>query len=176
MGTFNGSKPASYVLAADNISPDSLSFSGLVSIQDQQSKSPSVTLNQTKQHDQTTNHSPEFEFIVTKPAPKSAAVNSVKTIKPKPANLLISIEQRKAQAIPFQPNHTDHHHHNSSLSSLLSAHHGNGQRVVSGNARKFDGVEKGRRPRSQSFGRKFFKSLVSPCRNCHASKPKAKVH
>ncbi|KAI9076991.1 hypothetical protein K1719_041067 [Acacia pycnantha] len=129
MGTFNGSKPPSYVLAADNISPDSLSFSGLLSIQDQQSKSPSVTLNQTKQHDQTTNQSPEFEFIVTKPAPKSAAVNSVKKTKPQPANQLIAIEKSQAQAIPFQPNHTDHHHHNSSLSSLLSAHHCNGQRV-----------------------------------------------
>ncbi|XP_054776343.1 uncharacterized protein LOC129284875 [Prosopis cineraria] len=183
MGTSHANKPPSnYFLAAENISPDSLSFSGLVSIQDHQSKSPSLPLNQSKHQDQnqTANQSPEFEFIVTKPIPKSAASeNSVKKTKPKPANdLIISIEQLQPQAIPFQSDHTDLHHHTSSLSSLLSAHnHGNVKRVGSGNTRKFAGVEKGRKPRSKSSsGGKFFKSLVSPCRECRAFKPKVKVH
>ncbi|RYR59690.1 hypothetical protein Ahy_A05g025615 [Arachis hypogaea] len=106
MAAWQGNMLTSHV-AADSVSPDSLSFSGLVSIQGQ-SMLPSP--NNAKYY-QESKQNPEFKFSSTKPYLNSI-VDAIKII---PTNLLISNGQLQPQAFSMK----DYQVHLLALSSAL---------------------------------------------------------
>lgn len=167
MDTWQGNKLTSHV-EADSIS---LSFSGLVSIQDQQPKLPSP--NQAK-HYQVSKQDPEFEFTTTKANLNSA----VDPIKITPADLLISNSQLQPQALAFQTNQSLIP---SSLSPSLAIP--NSRKMSSGKTgsaskyhEKLDKASKHTNMESTvrraRFGQKM-KCFLSPCRNSIAIQPGA---
>ncbi|CAL0309327.1 unnamed protein product [Lupinus luteus] len=94
MDTLQLNKLTSHV-ETGSFSPDSLSFSDLVSIQHQQPNFPS---SHHAKHYQVSNQNPEFEFSSTK-ANLNSAVNPIKIT---PADQLISNGQLKPQALACQ--------------------------------------------------------------------------
>ncbi|KAL1334160.1 hypothetical protein HN51_063051 [Arachis hypogaea] len=166
MSAWQGNMLTSHV-AADNVSPDSLSFSGLVSIQGQ-SMLPSP--NHAKYY-QESKQNPEFEFSSTKPDLNS----TVDTIKIIPADLLISNGQLQPQAFSSQ---SLIRNQSSSLGSLLATH--SSSKKSSG---KTGSVMKHQEQHSKAsrhktnestarrrFGQKM-KCFLSPCRDSQAIKP-----
>ncbi|KAK7362816.1 hypothetical protein VNO77_04939 [Canavalia gladiata] len=155
MGTHQGNKLASHT-AKDSISGDSLSFAGLVSIEDQKPEVP----------DPNQDEDPDFEF--------STILNSgANAFKITPADVLISNGQIKPHAIAFQPNSSFTTYPPISLRSLLAIDH------MSSSSRKYhEQLVKARNHRSKEtsftttwFGRKVFRSVLSPCRKCKAIQP-----
>ncbi|KAK7327852.1 hypothetical protein VNO77_21945 [Canavalia gladiata] len=167
----DGNKLTSHV-ADDSYLLDSLSFSGLVSIQDQQLKLPS---NQAK-HGQVSTHDPEFEFTSTK-ANLNSAVNPIKIT---PADQLISNGQLQPQELAFQTNHSLIINPPSSSSSLLATH--SSSKVSSrktGSTMKYHELNKASKHTNKEsvmtgagFGQKI-KSFLLPCRECRTIKPGA---
>lgn len=151
-------------VAADKGSADSLSFAGLICIQDQQSKStPIISTNQIKEDD------PEFEFSHTRPH-----LTATDPIKYSPPDLLIS-NGRNESCVVTQ----------SSRGSLPTTRgrsrrpgdNTGGMRVTfKPNHEVKIQANKERTAASSGFGRKLFQSFVSPCRQCRAITPTTKAH
>ncbi|KAK7246472.1 hypothetical protein RIF29_41340 [Crotalaria pallida] len=173
MDILQGNKFTSYA-EDDSISPDSLSFSGLVCIQNQQPKLPSP--NHAKHHNQVSKNDPEFEFTSTK-AYLNSAVNPIKT---KPADMLISNGQLQLQpqAHAFQTNQ-------SLIRSAFrpSPATRNIRKMSSGKTGRANGSHEKHDKASQStdmestakraqLGQKM-KCFISPCRNSKAITPGA---
>ncbi|MED6183730.1 hypothetical protein PIB30_040364 [Stylosanthes scabra] len=168
MASRQGNIHTSYV-AADSVSPDSLSFSGLVSIQGQ-AMLPSP--NHAKYY-QESKQNPEFEFSSTKPDLSS----TVDAINITPADLLISNGQLQPQALSSQ---SLTRNQSSSLGSLLATH--NSSKKSSG---KSGSVMKHQEQHSKASRHKNnestttrrlsqkMKCFLSPCRDSQAIKPTA---
>ncbi|KAK7302818.1 hypothetical protein RJT34_13714 [Clitoria ternatea] len=165
----DGNKLTSHVVD-DGISFDSLSFSALVSIQDQQPKFPSP--NQAK-HCQVSKYEPEFEF--TK-ANLNSAANQIKIT---PADQLISNGHLQTQSsLSFQKNQSGIANTPGSSSSFLVTH---SSRQMSsgktGSAMKYhEQLNKASKQTNKEstvartrFGQKM-KCFLSPCRECRTIK------
>lgn len=176
MGTRQGNKPSSKKshAAEDSISADSLSFAGLVSIQDQNSKPPIP--NHTTHYYKVSNRDLDFEFSTIQEHLNSGS----NPFKITPADVLISNGKIK----PFQPNRPVLTDPPISLRSLLAIDHANNSKMSNvQQARKYDEQRvKARihksKERSSSvtrtwFGHKVFRSFLSPCRKCQATQPGA---
>ncbi|XP_073225223.1 uncharacterized protein [Cicer arietinum] len=173
MDTRKGNKLPSK-LVSDSISMDSLSFSGLVSIQDQQPKFPSPP-NHAK-HYQVNKHDPEFEFTNSK-----ANLNSVvNLIKLTPADQLISNGQLQPQAFAFQTTPSLIPNPPGSSRPLL-ANHINSEMSSrkTGSTMKYHELGKASKHTNKQsttartgFGQKM-KSFLSPCKECRTIKPDA---
>lgn len=169
MGTRQGSKSQSHG-GDDSISTDSLSFAGLVSVQDQHPKAPTHNHN-THYYHQVSKQDLDFEFSTIKDLNSSA-----NPFKITPADVLIS--DGKIQ--PFKPNRPAILDPPISLRSLLAIDHANAK-MSSGQTRKYgDQRVKERNHKSKErsvtrtwFGHKVFRSFLSPCRKCQASQPGA---
>ncbi|XP_057430954.1 uncharacterized protein LOC130723833 [Lotus japonicus] len=172
MDTRQANKLTSHV-AADNISMDSLSFSDLVCVQDQQPKFPSS--NHAKRY-QVSKHSSEFEFTTTKPNLNSA-VNRIKITS---ADQLISNGQLQPQALPFQTTQCVIINRPSSLSPLQATHISgkmpSGQTITAtkyheklSKSSKHTTTNKQTTVARTGFRQKM-KSFLSPCRECQTIK------
>lgn len=160
--------------AADSCSLNSFSFSGLLCVQDQQSKSlPTNRANQI--HKQGT----EFEFGHT--TPQSIVTDPIKHY---PADLLISNGQIIPKAIVLQS--TQHVLTNqpcikdsvraACTSSKRSTDNTGGTETAKPNP-EFGNQEKKENPAPGSwFGQKIFKSFLFPCKECRVSKPTQRGH
>ncbi|KAK7400606.1 hypothetical protein VNO78_11817 [Psophocarpus tetragonolobus] len=170
MGTQSKLAPQSHA-AEDSISADSLSFAGLVSIQDQHPKA-SIPNHKAHYYQQVSKQDLDFEFSTILEDFNSGA-NSFKIT---PADVLISNGKIK----PFQPNRPVITDPPISLRSLLEIDHVNGK-MSSEQTRKYDQQRvKARSHKSKErsvtrlwFGHKLFRSFLSPCRKCQASQPVA---
>ncbi|QCD84385.1 hypothetical protein DEO72_LG2g4737 [Vigna unguiculata] len=171
MGTREGNRSQSHG-GDDSISTDSLSFAGLVSVQEQHPKAPTHNHNTHHYYHQVTKQDLDFEFSTIKDLNSSA--NPFKTT---PADVLIS--DGKIQ--PFKPNGPGISDPPISLRSLLAIDHANAKNNASGQTRKYgDQRVKARNHKSKErsatrtwFGHKVFRSFLSPCRKCQASQPGA---
>ncbi|XP_027366092.1 uncharacterized protein LOC113872601 [Abrus precatorius] len=161
-------------VADDSISLDSLSFSGLVAIQDQQPKLPPP--NQTKGY-QVSKHDPEFEFTSTK-TNLNFAVNPIKTT---PADRLISNGQLQPQALAFQTKQSLITNPPGYPNSLITTHSSSKMSSrKTGSAMKYhEKLNKASKHTNKEstvtrtgFGQKM-KSFLSPCRECRTIKPGA---
>lgn len=172
MDTRQGNKLISQV-RADSMSMDSLSFSGLVSIQDQQSKLPSPPKHYQYQ---VTKHDSEFEFKNTK-ANLNSAVNAIKFT---PADQLISNGHLQPQALAFQTTQSFITKPPGSSRSLLATHISSempsGKTASPMRYRELGKASKHTNKQStvtrRGFGQKM-KSFLSPCRECQTIKPDA---
>ncbi|XP_020234606.1 uncharacterized protein LOC109814558 [Cajanus cajan] len=161
----DGNKLTSH--ASDNSTAlDSLSFSDLVSIQEQQPKSPSP--NRAKQY-QVSKYDPEFEFTST-----NANFNSVvNTIKITSADQLISNGQLRPQALSMQTNQSLITKPPNSSRSLLATNSSSKMSCgKTGNTKKYHEQNKASNHTNKKsmvtrtgFGQKM-KSFLSPCREC----------
>lgn len=147
-------------VAADKGSAESLSFAGLICIQDQQSKSPPIiSTNHIKKDDQ------EFEFSHTRPH-----LTATDPIKYSPPDLLVSNGRNESCIVTQSPR------------GSLPATRGRSRRPggMKVTFKQNDEVRiqanKERTVASSGFGRKLFQSFVSPCRQCRAITPTAKAH
>ncbi|KAL9329369.1 hypothetical protein ACSQ67_004372 [Phaseolus vulgaris] len=167
MGTRQGSKSQSRG-GDDSISTDSLSFAGLVSVQDQH-PNPLTPNHVTHYYHQVSKQDLDFEFSSIKDLSSSA-----NPFKITPADLLIS----DGKIRPFQANRPVFSDPPISLRSLLAIDHANAK-ISSGQTRKYDDQRvKARNHKSKErtrawFGHKVFRSFLSPCRKCQASQPGA---
>lgn len=153
--------------ADHSVSLHSLSFVSLVSIPDLKPKS-----TPPKQESKT---DPEFEFASTEPNLNSAA----SPMKIRPADLLISNGQLQPQAFAFQSNQfliTNPPSFRGSLQATCG--HSKRSSAQTDSTRRYDEFHHAsKQPKQEStgtrtrFGAKFFKLLISPCRECHAIKP-----
>nr|KYP39533.1 hypothetical protein KK1_039156 [Cajanus cajan] len=172
MGTQRqGNKLPSHA-AEDSISADSLSFAGLVSIQEQhQNPKPHAPNNNTNYYYQVSNQDLDFEFSTIK-ADFNSGANPFKVT---PADVLISNGRIK----PFQPNRSFATDSPISLRSLLAIDHHVNSKMSCGQTRKCDEQRvKARSHKSKErsvtrtwFGQKMFRSFLSPCRKCQATQP-----
>ncbi|KAA8515227.1 hypothetical protein F0562_018543 [Nyssa sinensis] len=166
-------------VAADMGSADSLSFAGLVCVQDQHLKSQPrhvLPLPPGKNATRIQIQDPEFELGQSTPGStaNSPDKNSL-------ADLLFSNGQLLPQGVPFQSNHSPVSKHVSFTdsspttrsSSKRSSDNESGPNKASRNQ-----TNKDRTTASQSFGQKIFRSFATPCRNCRALEPSPslKVH
>lgn len=173
MDTKKGNKPPSKVVT-DSLSMDSLSFSGYVSIQDQQQNFPSPP-NQAK-HFQVSKLDLDFEFT----NPKANLNSAVNPIKITPADQLISNGQLQPKAFAFQTtpqsliiNPT------SSSRSLLATHisseMSSGKKGSTMKYHELGKASKHATNKQSTVTRKGFgqrvKSFLSPCRECKIVKP-----
>ncbi|BAT73707.1 hypothetical protein LR48_Vigan01g057000 [Vigna angularis] len=164
MGTRQGSKSQSHG-GDDSISTDSLSFAGLVSVQDQHPKVPTHYYHQVSKQD--------FDFEFSTITDLNSSANPFKIT---PADVLIS--DGKIQ--PFKPNRPAILDPPISLRSLLAIDHANAK-MSCGQTRKYgDQRVKARNHKSKErnvtrtwFGHKVFRSFLSPCRKCQATQPGA---
>ncbi|KAI3434109.1 uncharacterized protein J3R85_006909, partial [Psidium guajava] len=153
---------------ADKSSLDSLSFAGLVCIQDQQTKLPS---NNAK-------HDREFKF--SPPAPDRTAHDK---LSHSPADILISNGQLLPHALLFQaqqsqiasrtysrgsPQETQKHNKN-----FNKKNKGCMEDIRKANRGTKEQATKEYTSSSLSFGRKMH-CVIFPCRECHAINPIAK--
>ncbi|KAF3451447.1 hypothetical protein FNV43_RR07542 [Rhamnella rubrinervis] len=159
-------------VAADSASLDSLSFAGLVCIQDQQRKSP-PTNNTAKQiHKQ----DPEFEFSRSRPQSTTSSPT-----KSPPTDLFISNGQLLPQSYPPQPkkHQVINQQHGRGLVPSTHPHceRSSGTKVSDRQyqEQRKQVKEKHAAPKS-SFGWELFKSFVSPCRKCQAANSIVKAH
>lgn len=168
----DGNKLTSHV-ADDSISYslDSLSFSGLVCIQDHQPKLPSP--NRAK-HYQVSKHDSEFEFTSTK-ANLNSAVNPIKIT---PADQLISNGRLQPQALVIQTNQSLIRNLPSSSSSLLATHSSSKMSCskTGSNMKYHEQLNEASKHANKKstvtrtgFGQKM-KSFLSPCRECQTIK------
>lgn len=146
-------------VAADEGSADSLSFAGLICIQDQQSKStPIISTNQIKEDD------PEFEFSHTRP--HLTATDPIKYSPPDLLNESCVVTQSSRGSLPTTRGHSRRPDDNTG-----------GMRVTSKQNHEVRiQANKERTAASSGFGRKLFQSFVSPWRQCRAITPTTKVH
>lgn len=164
--------------AADNSSAESLSFAGLVCIQDQQSQSPNISANRIHKQD------PEFEFGRTRPD-----LNATDPIKYFPADLLISDDKIQPEAFLLQSKRS-HLITQSSQDVLLaqdslpatrsssrrSSANTSGMKVSDKPNHMVNNHENRHTAERPSFGRKIFQTFLSPCRQCRAITPTVKAH
>ncbi|KAG4977312.1 hypothetical protein JHK84_037013 [Glycine max] len=151
MGTRQGNKPSSKKshAAEDSISADSLSFAGLVSIQDQNSKPPIP------------NHTTHYYKIT--PADVLISNGKIKPFQPnRPVLTDPPISLRSLLAID--------HANNSKMSNVQQARKYDEQRVK---ARIHKSKERSSSVTRTWFGHKVFRSFLSPCRKCQATQPGA---
>lgn len=168
MGTLQGKKLGSEAAAeSESISADSLSFAGLVSMQDQQPNPP----KQHYQYQVVSKEEPDFEFSTAKAELNNSAANPFKTT---PADMLISNGKIKphanANANAFQPNRPFITNNPPiSLRSLLAIEfeHISGKMASGQTVKARDHKNKGR----TWFGQKMLRSFISPCRKCQAIQP-----
>ncbi|XVE51373.1 hypothetical protein DITRI_Ditri02bG0035000 [Diplodiscus trichospermus] len=156
-------------VAADSSSLDSLSFAGLLCIQDQQSKSPNRTGYQDNTDDQ------EFEFVsgTLGKSPHNLKENSHPDMLENsdnhhllPLELLLKSAQSEAANKPG---------YKKSRPPSLGSHAN--QTIVSHETNEeAKNQVKRKQAASRSFGQKLFQSFVSPCRECHAVRPTMKAH
>ncbi|KAM1792985.1 hypothetical protein ACFX12_036782 [Malus domestica] len=160
--------------AADSNSLDSLSFAGLICVQDQQSKCLPPTNKANQIHKQDT----EFEFshtesIVTDP------------IKHYPADLLISNGQIVPKATAFESTQrlkTDQLSINGPVRATRtrnkrSSETNGGTEVYAKPIPESRNQEKKEKPESRSsLGKKIFKSFFFPCKECQVAKPIKGAH
>ncbi|XP_058765209.1 uncharacterized protein LOC131638661 [Vicia villosa] len=178
--TMKGNKPPTK-LVSDSISMDSLSFSGLVSIQDQQKNLHSPPTNQAKQF-LVSKHDQEFEFT----NPKVNLNSPVNPIKITPADQLISNGQLQLQpqAFAFQTTQNLIVTPTSSSRSLLAAHSGSEMASgKTGSSMKYHELGKESKHTNKPNTKKRtgfcqrMKSFLSPCRECRTAKQGAvKAH
>lgn len=172
MGT-NLQKRTSFDVPTENSLSQSLSFTALVSVQEQHLKSPSNNAIpfQTRKQD------PEFEFVSDKPG--SGATNPIKN---SPADTSISNGPLLLQAFLSQSKHSQMIKHTSSKdrstgrrsssnrSSAIKASPGNPNLEVRNQANKEQTTA------SSWFGSRILQLFVSPCRESHALEPSVKGH
>lgn len=158
--------------AAENSSAESLSFAGLVCIQDQQSQSPNISAKKINKQD------PEFEFGRTRPD-----LNATDPIKYFPADLLISDDKIQPEAFLLQSkrSHLITQSSQDSLpatrsSSRRSSANTSGMKVSDKPNHMVNNQENRHTAERSSFGRRLFQTFLSPCRQCHAITPTVKVH
>lgn len=174
MGTHMQNK-ISMDVAADSSSPDSdsLSFAGLVCIQDQQSKSSTERVYLNNKDDQ------EFEFVSGTPStsPHSLKKNCHPDMIIPNSHLPLKFLLKSAQATN-KPCYKQ-----SGASSLGSSrntpidNHADHTKVShKSNQEGKNQVRKNQTATRPSFGQKLFQSFVSPCRECRAVKPTVKAH
>lgn len=172
MYTMKGNKPPTK-LVSDSISMDSLSFSGLVSIQDQQKNLPSPP-KQAK-HFQVSKHDQEFEFT----NPKVNLNSPVSPIKITPADQLISNGQLQLQpqAFAFETTQNLIVTPTSSSRSLLASHISSEMSSgKTGSSMKYHELGKAKKHTNKQntmkrtgFCQKIM-SFLSPCRECRTAK------
>lgn len=138
-------------VAADEGSADSLSFAGLICIQDQQSKLPPII----KEDD------PEFEFSHTRP--HLTASDSIKYSPPD--DLLVSNGRNESSSRGSSPATRGYSRRPDGMKIKFKPNH---EVRIQANTE--------RTAASSGFGRKLFQSFFSPCRQCHAITPTAKAH
>lgn len=159
MGTLHRNR-VSKETKANNGSLDSLSFTDLVCIQDQQSKSiPTMQINK---------HNHEFEFSTATPGPRSITQNS-------PAVELIPNNQLQLHAFLCQSKQSHMNNlpcYKETSPSSQDSHSRNVSQKSNHEVR--NQANKGCTAKSSSFAEKLFQSFVSPCRECHACQPTVK--
>lgn len=164
-------------VAADARSLDSLSFAGLVCIQDQQWKSASTdTANQIQKEDS------EFEFSQSRPTFKTATAPT----NDFPSNLLISDGQLLSQTSLSQSKQhyaiNQQHYRGSvpatrNISKRSSCKTGVDTEVSDRQYQEQRNQVKKEQTASKScFGQKVFESFLSPCRECQAADSTVKAH
>ena len=186
MGTRQGNKLAPHVAPDHSISDFSLdsislSFAGLVSIQDHQQPNPSLPNQDQHYHRLNKLPEPDFEFA-TKKADLDSGANPIRI---RPADVLISNGQLIPQALPSQPNRSSFKPNPPrSLRTFLATDHNISSRMPSGQtvtAKKYyEPLGKARNHSNgekaetrTSFGKKVLSSFLSPCRKCKAIQPGA---
>lgn len=148
-------------IAADSSSCDSLSFAGLLSIQDLRSMSSQTdAVIQIKRQEQ------EFEFDHI--TPDSAAQAPSKTC---PANISVSRGQLLLQEFLYQSKQVKH------KPGSKGATRSNNKRLIDGNNNntKVSDNQNHKAVSNLSLGQ-ILQSFVSPCKECHAHKPSIKAH
>ncbi|WRX26385.1 hypothetical protein QQP08_018872 [Theobroma cacao] len=170
MGTHMQNK-ISMDVAADSSSLNSLSFSGLVCIQDQQSKSPPNRAYQNNKDDQ------EFEFV------SGTSPHNLKNSHPDmvisdshllPLEFLLKSGQSQAAK---KPGNKQLRPASPGSSKMPIGNHANHSKDSHRSNRKvINQVKKGSTSSRSWFGQKLFQSFVSPCRECHAVRPTMKAH
>lgn len=161
MGTLHRNR-VSKETKANNSSLDSLSFTDLVCIQDQQSES--IPTNQIGKH----NH--EFEFSTAIPSPRSITQNS-------PAVELIPNNHLQLHAFLCQSKQSHVNNMPCYKEKLPSSQDSHGRKVSQTSIHEVrNQANKVCTAKSSSFAEKLFRSFVSPCRECHACQPTVKAH
>lgn len=164
--------------APDNSSAESLSFAGLVCIQDQQSQSPNINANWINKQD------PEFEYGRTRPD-----LNATDPIKYFPADLLMSDDKIQPEAFLLQSKRS-HLITQSSQDLLLaqdslpatrsssrrSSDNRSCMKVSDKPNHMVNNQENKHTAERSSFGRKLFQTFLSPCKQCRSITPTVKAH
>lgn len=158
----------SFDVAPDNNSSESLSFAGLVCIQDQKLKSPPTNNHRICEQDG------EFAFSQTRQGP-TVTDRSTYT----PADLLISNGKLIPQAFVFQPKQRPKHNHPHQRGSSPATSIAGNRSVAKTGVQEVHDKQKQHRNQvheenstsRSGFGWKLFKSFASPCRECKAAKP-----
>lgn len=151
--------------AAENASADSLSFAGLVCIEDQQSKSQNIHLSippptNNSANSQKSEHI-DFEFSST----VSGSIGPVNAMNNNSLpDVSFSNGQLVAQAIPLQ---TSQSQANSSRCNNKTAN----ESAKKTNTQVRNKANKQGATVSQWFGQKIIRSFATPCRNCRAIQP-----
>ncbi|KAM3700356.1 hypothetical protein ACB098_05G090100 [Castanea mollissima] len=151
---------------ATKLSAESLSFAGLVCIQDQQSQSPNISANQINKQD------PEFEFGRSRPD-----LNATDPIKYFPADLLMSDDKIQPEAFLLQSKRFHLITQSSQdLFSRRSSDNTSCMKVSDKPNHMVNNQENKHTAERSSFGRKLFQTFLSPCKQCRAITPTVKVH
>ncbi|GMN50760.1 hypothetical protein TIFTF001_019919 [Ficus carica] len=153
---------------ADYSSPESISFAGLLCIQDQKLNSPPTHNHRIREQDQ------DFAFSQTR-----QDLTAADPSKYTPADLLISNGKLVPQALVFQPKQRPKHNQprrKGSSPATLTASKRSGDktdaREVSDKQKQKRNLVKEKNTTSRSgLGWKLFKSFASPCQECKAVKP-----
>ncbi|KAJ4837556.1 hypothetical protein Tsubulata_046932 [Turnera subulata] len=167
MATYLQNK-SSFDVSVDSTSSDSLSFAGLLSIQDLQSNiPPSNTTNQTKKQ------GPDLELNGTKQTSAAQSMNKNPT-----ADMSISSGQLQLQAFLYSSQQTNMTNkpvpedETCSNNKRLTDDNTDGTKISQRTTHKERNQAKTRNAGSDSsFGQKIFHTFFSPCRECHAQEP-----
>lgn len=163
MATYQRKSVASDV-AADNTS-ESLSFAGLLSIQDLHSKSPTAhSINHTKNHNQES----DFSFSTT-----DFSANSLNKMSYTSASISNGKHQTQLQAFLQHSSNVQKPGSKAVTRRNNKPSNDKGKEKVSDRTkhRARNQENKERSSSSPSLGKKIFHSFVSPCRECHFHKP-----
>lgn len=158
-------------VAADRCSAESLSFSGLICIHDQHSKfqsglqNPLPTISDASQIQK---QDTDFEFGRATPEPATDDRNNKF-----PADVLFFKGELRPQAVQSQSNYIT----NSSTVTHNRSKRAKNSNSVHWNIAVEEKIQANKKTAANpSFGWKIFSSLVSPCRECHATEPSIKKH